>query len=71
MKKDDWKSHGQKIKESGEIWFAVIGPDTKATGESKTPEQLYQKQFASTIAALLGFSFTAEHPVGEPVKAVL
>lgn len=71
LKKDDWKSHGNKIKESGEIWFAVIGPDTKATGESKTPEQLYQKQFASTIAALLGFSFTAEHPVGEPVKAVL
>lgn len=27
--------------------------------------------FSQTIARLLGFHFTANHPVGEPVKTVL
>lgn len=68
INKDDWKHHGKKIAESGEIWFAAMGPDTKAIGEIKSTEQFYQKQYAATIAALLGLKFTAEHPVGEPIK---
>jgi hypothetical protein len=66
--KDNWRDHGMDIKESGETWLAIIGPDTKPTGESKNSEQFFQKQFAATIAALLGFNFTAEHPVAEPIK---
>lgn len=69
--KDTWRDHGEKIKESGETWIAVIGPDTKATGEVKNTEQIYQKQYAATIAALLGFNFTAEHPVAEPIQEIL
>ena len=69
--KDNWRHHGSKIKESGEIWFAAIGPDIKKTGESKVAEQLYQKQYAATIAAILGFHFTAEHPIGEPIPSLL
>ncbi len=65
---DTWRDHGQEVKESGETWLAVIGPDTKALGEVKTPEQLFHKQYAATIAALLGFKFTAEHPVAEPIQ---
>ena len=68
--KDDWRHHGKKIEEAGEIWIAAIGPDTKATGEMKTPNQLYQQQLASTLAALLGFKFTAEHPVAEPIQTI-
>jgi hypothetical protein len=68
--KDTWRDHGEKIKESGETWLAVIGPDTKMIGEVKTDEQLYQKQYATTIAALLGLKFTAEHPIGEPIRDV-
>ncbi len=68
--KDTWKDHGEKIMESGETWLAVIGPDTKNLGEVKTDEQLYQKQYAATIAALLGLKFTAEHPVGEPIREI-
>jgi len=68
--KDTWRDHGEKIKESGETWLAVIGPDTKTMGEVKTTEQLYQKQYAATIAALLGLKFTAEHPIGEPIKEI-
>jgi hypothetical protein len=66
--KDTWRDHGSEIKESGETWFAVIGPDTKATGESKKDEQFFHKQFASTFAAFLGLEFKAEHPVGEPIN---
>ena len=69
--KENWRHHGEKIKESGEIWFAVIGPDTKPTGESKQDEQIYLKQLASTISALLGMKFTAEHPVAEPIQQFL
>jgi hypothetical protein len=68
--KDTWKDHGEKIKESGETWLAVIGPDTKMQGEVKTEEQLFEKQYAATIAALLGLKFTAEHPVAEPIRDI-
>ena len=68
--KDQWKDHGEKIKESGETWLAVIGPDTKTTGEVKTPEQLFQKQYAATIAALLGLKFTADHPIADPIRDI-
>lgn len=68
--KDDWRHHGQKIEEAGEIWIAAIGPDTKALGELKTSGLLFQEQLAATIAALLGFQFTAEHPVAQPIKTL-
>jgi hypothetical protein len=68
--KNNWKHHGEKINESGQIWLAVIGPDTKSTGELKTASQLYQKQIAATIAQLLGFHFTANHTVAEPIESI-
>jgi hypothetical protein len=34
----------------------------------KGGEQIYQRQYAQTIAFLLGFKFTAEHPVAEPLQ---
>ncbi|MDD2305127.1 MAG: alkaline phosphatase family protein [Prolixibacteraceae bacterium] len=68
--KDQWKDHGENIKDSGETWIAVIGPDTKSLGEVKTTEQLYQRQYAATIAALLGLEFTAEHPIGKPIRDI-
>ena len=70
IKKENWTEHGDEIKESGQIWFAVIGPDTKPIGEIKEAGQLYQKQLASTIASLLGFQFTANHSVADPIVAV-
>lgn len=44
-----------------------MGPGIKAKGEIKTSMQLYQKQFAQTIARLLGFRYKAKHPIGEPI----
>jgi len=68
--KSTWKDHGAKIADSHELWLAVIGPGTNATGEVKTAGQLYQKQLAATIAKLLGFSFITNHPVGSPINSI-
>lgn len=51
---DTWRSHGSEYNGTDQIWFAVIGPDTPATGEVKEPGQYYQNQLAKTAASLLG-----------------
>jgi len=68
--KSQWTSHGQAIDDAHEIWFAVIGPDTKPLGEIKNNMQLYQQQFAQTIATFLGYHFTANHPVADGITTV-
>ena len=69
--KEQWTSHGSKIEGSNQIWIAVMGPDTKPLGEVKNNPQLYQKQLAATIAALLGFEFKPAHPVAMPIQSIL
>lgn len=59
----NWKHHGSRIAEAGQMWIAAIGPSIKATGESKQQGQFYQGQVAATIAAVLGKQFTTNHPV--------
>ncbi|MBS1744458.1 MAG: phosphoglyceromutase [Bacteroidetes bacterium] len=65
--KEEWTSHNHDIKDSYQIWFAVMGPGIPTKGEVKAPQQLYQKQFAQTIAHVLGQTFIAEHPIGEKI----
>ena len=52
-----WYRHGIFTRGSGEIWFALLGPQVAPAGEIKSSQQFYQKQLASTMAALLGESF--------------
>ncbi len=66
-----WTSHGQRAPHSDETYLMVMGPDTPATGEQKTQGQIYQDQYAQTMAMLLGLHFTANHPVGEPVNSIM
>ncbi|MFT3701578.1 MAG: alkaline phosphatase family protein [Agriterribacter sp.] len=68
--KEEWTSHGSEISDSHEIWMAIMGPGLPAKGEVKTEGQLYQKQFAQTIASLLGLKYTATHPIADAVKEV-
>jgi len=68
--KDQWRDHGEKVEDASQIWLAVIGPDTSPLGEIKTG-QYYQKQFATTMAALLGFKFKPAHPVGDVITTIL
>jgi hypothetical protein len=67
---ENWQHHGEKIPDAGQIWIAVMGPDTKSMGEVTSKQTNYQKQLAATIAALLGLNFTANHPVAEPIKSI-
>lgn len=67
---EKWTSHNNKTPGSNEIWFAAIGPGIQPAGEIKTAGQLYQAQLAQTMAALLGFRFTANHPVEEKIESL-
>jgi len=66
----EWKDHGQNIKESDQIWFAVIGPDTKAKGEVKEG-QYYQNQIAKTLASFLGLDYKGDGKVGDVIMPVV
>lgn len=68
---DNWQHHYYTVAHSNEIFFAIIGPDTKPLGEVKTKGQLYQNQFAQTIASLLGIKFENGRAIGEPIKQAI
>lgn len=68
--KENWTDHGEKIKDAGHIWIAALGPDTNPGGEMKNKNVLYQEQLAATFAKLLGFTFTANHPIAEPITTI-
>ncbi|MCB0490883.1 MAG: sulfatase-like hydrolase/transferase [Cyclobacteriaceae bacterium] len=68
---DTWRSHGNKVKGGGEIWFTIIGPDTPAKGEIKKAGQYYQNQVAATVAALLNVPYTNENKIGKKVDEMI
>ncbi len=51
--KDTWRSHGGSVPISDQIWIAMIGPDTPASGVMTGNKQYYQNQIARTLAYLL------------------
>jgi hypothetical protein len=67
-KPNKWTTHGFWAEGSGDIWMAVLGPDILPGGELKVREQVYQKQFAATIAALLGDPMAPGHPPGKAIQ---
>jgi hypothetical protein len=66
-KPNKWTTHGFWAQGSGEIWMAVLGPDILPAGELHSHSQVYQKQLAATIAALLGDPAGLGHPPGHPI----
>lgn len=69
-KKEEWTSHNNKIEGANQIWFAIMGPDTPTRGELTTEMQLYQQQFAQTIAKLLRYTYIADHPIANEIMYV-
>lgn len=55
--KETWKDHGTEVENGGQIWLAILGPDTPPKGEVKEKGQLYQNQVAATVAQLLGENY--------------
>lgn len=62
----EWKEHGAEEKGSGNVWIAVLGPDTPALGERQHAPTVTQSQIAATIAALLGQDYRAYKPAAAP-----
>ncbi|HKC35187.1 MAG TPA: alkaline phosphatase family protein [Chitinophagaceae bacterium] len=71
LNKEEWTSHGSSIADAYQIWFAAMGPNIASTGEQKNNIQLFQDQFAQTIAKLLGYIYKATHPISPEIKSVL
>lgn len=68
--RDTWKHHGKNIKGAGQIWMAVIGPDTPALGEVKQQGQLYQNQVAATAVEALGEKYD-QPKAGKAIPAAI
>jgi len=68
----EWKSHGEKIPESENIWIGVLGPDTPPLGESTEARLVTQSQVAATVAAALGENFVKAMPgVAAPIAGAI
>ena len=68
---EEWTKHGKDLEGAQEIWFAIVSPGLPAKGEIKTKTQLFQQQFAATIANLVGKEFQTGHPVAKGLMDVL
>jgi bisphosphoglycerate-independent phosphoglycerate mutase (AlkP superfamily) len=58
--KSQWTSHGQEVKDSHEIWFAMLGAKVEALGEVKLKAQVYQKDLIHRVSQLMGLKFQSE-----------
>jgi hypothetical protein len=67
-KNGSWTDHGMFIKASSQTWLAIIGPHITPLGEIKEGQQLYQKQLAQTIAALIGGEFINDQPIASAIS---
>ena len=72
-KNNSWPDHGMFISGSSQTWLAIMGPTIAPAGEIKDEQQLYQKQLAETIAALVGekFGSVSQSSSGRPGLTVL
>jgi hypothetical protein len=62
-----WHTHNFLTRGSGQTWLALLGPGIAPLGERMVPEQLFEKQFAATIAGLLGVGFWSWGSNSRPV----
>ncbi|MEX2235286.1 MAG: alkaline phosphatase family protein [Cyclobacteriaceae bacterium] len=65
-----WKNHGRLAFGSGQAWFAVIGPGTRAYGEMKNEARYSLGQVAKTAAAVLGLDYYNVKPVGDAIETM-
>jgi hypothetical protein len=64
----DWIDHDSTVPGSGDIWIAVIGPDTPDRGEAGPAQTVHQSDVAATMVALLGLDWRAfDANAGPPI----
>jgi hypothetical protein len=68
---EDWHGHGARVAGAEQIWLAVIGPDTPASGELSNTATYYQRDIAPTALSLLGVDPALYTGVlGKPIPVV-
>jgi hypothetical protein len=67
---ESWRSHGSDVAGAGELWMAVLGPDTEGKGEMKEEAQHYQNQVAKTMASFLGVEYVNEKNTGDRIRSM-
>jgi hypothetical protein len=68
----DWVDHDAGIQGSQDIWVAIIGPDTPATGEAHDIAGLTQSNVAATMLQYLELDYREFNPgAGPPLPATL
>jgi len=66
----DWAEHDAGLQGSQDIWIAVIGPDTPATGDAANVTGVTQSNIASTMLQALGLDWKDFNPkAGAPIAA--
>jgi phosphopentomutase/2,3-bisphosphoglycerate-independent phosphoglycerate mutase family metalloenzyme len=62
----DWAEHDAGIQGSQDIWVAILGPDTPATGEAENVSGVTQSDVAATMLQHLGLDWRAFNPKAGP-----
>ena len=58
--KTQWTSHGQKINDSHQIWYAMIGAGVESLGEVKSREQVFQKELIHKVSKISNLNFNSK-----------
>lgn len=67
---ETWKDHGEKIKESKNIFIGLLGADVPATGVARSVPPVTQNQVAATLAQYLGLDWLShERQAGKPLRS--
>lgn len=67
----NWNKHGIFTSGSDQTWLMTIGPGLEAKGEVKVKDEIFNEQLAQTIVHLLGYDFTALHPVADATSLMV
>jgi hypothetical protein len=62
----DWSEHDAGLQGSQDIWVAIMGPDTPATGEATNVADVTQSDVAATLLQQLGLDWKDFNPKAGP-----
>ncbi|MEO9894205.1 phosphoglyceromutase [Aurantibacter sp.] len=65
---DTWRSHGDEVKNSGEVWMAFFGKGVSPKGEIKRNNQLYTNMIAPTILKAMNLKIDKQLMEAAPIK---
>ncbi|MEK6482091.1 sulfatase-like hydrolase/transferase [Catalinimonas sp. 4WD22] len=68
---DTWKSHGEDVIGSDQVWIAVMGPDSPSLDKKSLEGQYYTNQIAPTLSEFLKINYQPEQKSGAPLSKAL